>query len=71
VGDGRSVRETVLAADIERTYLMAEEKRLEDALQAGKGEPGDSDEYSYIHSRLLEMEAWSAEARYILGCVGE
>jgi hypothetical protein len=59
------VLETVLEADLERTYLLGREKELDELLQGGKGSPEDTDEYGFVHSRLLEMEAWSAEARCV------
>lgn len=67
VGDDRSVLDTVLAADLERTYLLGREKELEEIMQGGKGTPNDTDEYAFVHARLLEMEAWSAEARCVVG----
>lgn len=63
IGDQKSVLQTVLDADLERTYLLAQEKELNARIEGGKGSTEDMEEYTYVHGRLMEMEAWSAEAR--------
>lgn len=55
----------MLDADLERAYLLAQEKELNERLESGKNTAQDTEEYAYVQSRLLEMEAWSAEARYL------
>jgi ATP-binding cassette subfamily F protein 3 len=57
-GDDTSVLESVLSADGERVALLAEEaKLLADASGAG------SDRLSAVYARLLEIDAYTAEAR--------
>eukprot|EP01114_Cavostelium_apophysatum_P012967 TRINITY_DN303_c0_g1_i2.p1 TRINITY_DN303_c0_g1~~TRINITY_DN303_c0_g1_i2.p1 ORF type:complete len:1208 (-),score=596.96 TRINITY_DN303_c0_g1_i2:88-3711(-) len=66
IGDETSALDSVVAADAERTRLMKEEKRILALLDK---ESEDSDEedlgsrLAEVHSRLEEMEAFSAEAR--------
>lgn len=63
-GDDRSVLQTVLEADLERTHLIQKEKELHALMDGDKGTTADTAEYEYVQARLNEMEAWSAEARY-------
>jgi ATP-binding cassette subfamily F protein 3 len=57
-GDDTSVLESVLSADGERAALLAEEaKLLADSSGAG------SERLSFVYARLLEIDAYTAEAR--------
>jgi len=58
VGDDTSAIDCVIAADVERLNLIAEEKKLMDSDDDESGE-----RLSQIHARLDEIEAHSAEAR--------
>jgi ATPase subunit of ABC transporter with duplicated ATPase domains len=50
----------VISADTERSKLLSEEKRL---MEDEKFDDEASQRLSYIHSRLDQIEAYSAEAR--------
>ena len=58
VGDDRSALECVLACDVERGELLAEEQRLTAA-----GEKGDSERLRLVYERLVTIDAEGAPSR--------
>jgi ATPase subunit of ABC transporter with duplicated ATPase domains len=57
-GDDTPAIESVILADVERTALIKLEKQLMES-----DDPSSGDKLAIVHSRLDDIEAYSAEAR--------